>query len=90
MENILFQTMWLGFILLTLLIVSSLYTYGGDAWYKVADKTILAIVAWAIFGLLLLGRYLWGWRGRRAVYFTLAGVGIITVLYFGSQWMVML
>ena len=88
MEAVLFQMIWLGFILLTLLIGSSFYAYGQQVIPRVMDKTILVILAWGVFGLLLFGRHAWGWRGRRAIHFTLTGVGVLTLTYFGSQWMV--
>ena len=50
-----------------------------------AHKTILSILAWLVFGLLLLGRHLWGWRGRTAVRMTIAGVIILLLSYFGSK-----
>ena len=36
-------------------------------------KTIFTLLAWAIFGVLLLGRHAWGWRGRVALRWTWAG-----------------
>jgi len=89
METILFQIIWLGFILLTLLILSSFYSYGPTILQHMFDKFMLVSLAWGVFGLLLFGRHIWGWRGRRAIYFTLFGVGILTITYFSSQWMVM-
>jgi ABC-type uncharacterized transport system permease subunit len=38
----------------------------------VLHKTILTILAWFIFGTLLIGHYWRGWRGQRAIKFTLA------------------
>jgi ABC-type uncharacterized transport system permease subunit len=38
-----------------------------------------------VFGGLLLGRRLWGWRGRKAISWTLSGFGILILAYFGSK-----
>ncbi|HEX7110938.1 MAG TPA: inner membrane protein YpjD, partial [Mizugakiibacter sp.] len=37
------------------------------------------------FGLLLWGRWRWGWRGRRAVRFTLTGMAVLLLAFFGSK-----
>ena len=49
------------------------------------QKTCLVLIAWFIFALLLFGRKQWGWRGRRAIYWTLCGVILLAVIYFGSR-----
>jgi ABC-type uncharacterized transport system permease subunit len=85
MEILLFQMISCGFLLLTVLLFSSLYFYyptlGGD----MLQKTVLAIVAWLIFAWLLAGRYYLGWRGHKAIYGTLTGVLLLAIVYFGSQ-----
>ena len=37
------------------------------------------------FGLLLLGRRLWGWRGRLAIRLTLGGFILLLLSYVGSR-----
>jgi ABC-type uncharacterized transport system permease subunit len=46
---------------------------------------VLSIIAWAVFGMLLVGRRLYGWRGRTAVRWTLAGFTLLVLGYFGSK-----
>ena len=48
-------------------------------------KTVLSILAWLVFGALLLGRWRWGWRGRRAVGLTLAGMAVLVLAFFGTK-----
>ena len=48
-------------------------------------KTVLSIVAWVVFGILLFGRWRWGWRGSRAVQLALAGMVILVLAFFGSK-----
>jgi ABC-type uncharacterized transport system permease subunit len=48
-------------------------------------KTVLAFMAWVVFGALLLGRWVKGWRGAIAVRMTLAGVALLLLSYFGSK-----
>jgi ABC-type uncharacterized transport system permease subunit len=48
-------------------------------------KTVLSIIAWAIFGALLLGRWRYGWRGGRAVNLTLLGMGTLILAFIGTK-----
>lgn len=85
MERWLFQTILLGFVLLTIMLVSSFYLFTNIFQAPLLQKMILTLVAWGIFALLLLGRHCFGWRGRKAVYYTLAGFVLLIVIYFGSE-----
>jgi ABC-type uncharacterized transport system permease subunit len=38
-----------------------------------------------IFGLLLAGRYFYGWRGRRALRWTMTGFVVLLLAYVGSR-----
>ena len=51
-------------------------------------KTIFASIAWLLFGALLLGRNLWGWRGRIALRWTLAGFVALMLAYVGSRFVI--
>ena len=44
-----------------------------------------AILAWLAFGILLWGRWRYGWRGSVAVRLTLAGIVLLLLSYFGSK-----
>jgi ABC-type uncharacterized transport system permease subunit len=48
-------------------------------------KTSLSLLALILFGILLAGRWLAGWRGRRAVYLYLWGFAVLGLAYFGSR-----
>lgn len=87
LERLLFQVMGFGFVLLSVLIMTSLYFYYDVLWHSVAllQKTLLAATTWIIFAILLLGRFAWGWRGRKAIYGTLIGVVLLFLAYFGSK-----
>lgn len=87
LERLLFQVNSLGFILLSALITTSLYFYCDILWHSMAllQKTFLAAAAWIIFAVLLWGRFVWGWRGRKAIYGTLIGVVLLFLAYFGGK-----
>jgi ABC-type uncharacterized transport system permease subunit len=50
-----------------------------------AHKTVLSIFAWFLFGVLLIGRARYGWRGTIAIRWTLGGFMSLMLAYFGSK-----
>jgi ABC-type uncharacterized transport system permease subunit len=48
-------------------------------------KTVFVILSWLIFGLLLAGRWRYGWRGRTALRWTLTGFVLLMLAYPGSR-----
>src|SRR6266705_3274096 len=52
---------------------------------KFDHKTVFAVVSWFIFAALLAGRYFYGWRGRIALRWTLAGFVALLLAYVGSR-----
>jgi ABC-type uncharacterized transport system permease subunit len=48
-------------------------------------KTVFIFLSWAIFGALLAGRWRYGWRGRTAFRWTLAGFLMLMLAYPGSR-----
>ncbi len=87
METLLFKIISAGFVLLTLTlgsgIVFSEELFGTPL--KFTHKTAFGILSWLIFGALLGGRAVYGWRGRVAVRWTLAGFLSLVLAYIGSR-----
>lgn len=81
MERILFFWVTLGFILLSLVLISSVYLFPDLLHEPLLQKTLLVLITWAIFGILLAGRYFFGWRGRRIVYYTFLGFILLIIIY---------
>ena len=50
-----------------------------------AHKFGLSLLAWVIFGVLLVGRFFAGWRGKRAVKLYLWGFATLCLAYFGNR-----
>ncbi|MGH8121292.1 MAG: cytochrome C assembly family protein [Rudaea sp.] len=84
-EALMFQVIGAGFILLTLTLISGILFVTNLFDQHLAQKTVLSIVAWLVFGALLFGRWRYGWRGRRAVQLTLAGMLVLLLAFFGSK-----
>jgi ABC-type uncharacterized transport system permease subunit len=85
MEQVLFATIHVGVILLTLSVFSGLIFVENAFAQHLVHKTVLSIVALVVFSLLLIGRWRFGWRGRRAIHWTLAGYAVLLLAYFGSR-----
>ena len=84
-EQVLFSTIHAGVILLTLSVFSGLIFVDNVFAQHLVHKTVLSIIALVVFGVLLLGRWRLGWRGRKAIHWTLAGYGLLVLAYFGSR-----
>lgn len=84
-EALMFQVIAAGFIGLTATLLSGVLFVDNLFAQHLVHKTVLSIIAWIVFGILLFGRWRWGWRGGRAVQLTLAGMVILLFAFFGSK-----
>lgn len=84
-EALMFRLIGAGFILLTLTLITGILFVTNLFDQHLAHKTVLSIAAWLVFGALLFGRWRYGWRGRRAVQLTLAGMSLLLLAFFGSR-----
>ena len=85
LESGCFQSILAGFAVLTLALVSGAFFVQDLFAQHLIHKVVLAIIAWIVFGVLLLGRFKFGWRGRQALRWTLAGYTLLGLSYFGSK-----
>ena len=85
MESLLFGFLWAGWFLLTLSLISGWLFVEDLLAQHLAHKTLLSAFAWLVFGVLLWGRQQLGWRGHKAIRWTLAGFCLLMLAYFGSK-----
>ncbi len=85
MESLLFQMIGAGFVVLSLSLLTGLLFLEDVFAQHLVHKTVLSIVAWGVFGILLWGRWRFGWRGRTAIRWTLGGFLTLMLAYFGSK-----
>jgi len=87
MEKLLFRMLLIGFVLLSVTVGSGLFfseqLFGKP--FAIDHKTLFAFASWTIFATLLVGRHAWGWRGKRALRWTLAGFALLILAYVGSR-----
>jgi ABC-type uncharacterized transport system permease subunit len=87
MEGLLFQMIGVGFVLLTLTLITGVFfseeMFGRPVLFT--HHIVLSLIAWLVFGALLFGHWRFGWRGRTAVRWTLGGFVLLILGYFGSK-----
>lgn len=85
MEEILFELLWVGVILLSFAIVTGAVYIENLFTQHLVHKMAFSIIAWMIFVGLLWGHHQLGWRGHTAVRWTLVGFSALVLAYFGTK-----
>ncbi|NVK38502.1 MAG: cytochrome c biogenesis protein CcsA [Gammaproteobacteria bacterium] len=85
MDRLLFDMIGMGMFLLTLAIVSGFLFLEDLFAQHLVHKTAFTLMAWSVYGALLLGHWRFGWRGTVASKWTLVGTGLLIAAYFGSK-----
>lgn len=81
MEVFLFRLILVGFALLSTVLITSIIFFHPIFAPPLRQKSLLTIFAWGVLAILLFGRYAWGWRGRIAIRWTLAGASLLLIIY---------
>ena len=87
LEKWLFGLIAVGFVLLTATLASGVIfseALFGKA-VQFSHKTLFSGLAWLLFGILLAGRWRWGWRGRKALRWVVIGSLMLLIGYAGSK-----
>lgn len=85
LETLLFRTIGTGFVLLGATLLTGVLFVEDLLAQHLVHKTVLSVLSWLVFGVLLLGRWRFGWRGRTAVHWTLAAMALLVLAFFGSK-----
>ena len=87
LEKLLFRLIGAGFVLLTLTLISGVLfseqLLGRPLTFD--HKTVFAVLSWVMFGALLTGRQVSGWRGRAALRWVLVSFVALLLAYVGSR-----
>ena len=85
MEDFLYQTLKMGFLLLTLSLISG-YWFSYDLFtQELISKTILSVIAWIGFAGIVIGHKLFGWRGKLITIATQIAFVVLVLSYFGTK-----
>ncbi|QFT54187.1 inner membrane protein YpjD [Microbulbifer sp. THAF38] len=85
MESLLFGLIAFGQLLLTASLITGFIFVGNLFEQGPLHKTILSLIAWVLYSILLWGHWQWGWRGNTAVRWTLCAFAALMLAYFGSK-----
>jgi ABC-type uncharacterized transport system permease subunit len=85
MESLLFRCLGAGFVLLSLTLLTGVLFVDDLFAQDLGHKTVLSILSWIVLGVLLFGRWRWGWRGPRAAKLTLVAMALLLLAFFGSK-----
>jgi len=88
MEILLFRIIALGFVVLSIALTMGIFYLQDMFAQHIVHKTILSVIAWLLFAVLLWGRWQFGWRGRIAIRWTYSGFIILMLAYFGSKFVI--
>lgn len=86
-EKLMFEAIWLGFIFLTISVVTgtifSEETFGAP--FRWTHKSIFGMLSWIIYGVLMWYRVHLSWRGARAAWWVIIGFTSLLLAYIGSR-----
>jgi ABC-type uncharacterized transport system permease subunit len=87
LERFLFRLVSVGYALLTLTLLSGIVfseqLFGKPLTFT--HKVVFSVLGWLVFGALLVGHYRYGWRGKIALRWILAGSVLLLLAYLGSK-----
>lgn len=85
LERLTFRFVEVGFVVLSAaLVLGALLT---PQW-RLDHKTVLSLLGWATFAVLIGGRHLRGWRGRQATRWVYAGALLLLLAYVGARFVI--
>ncbi|HUD24487.1 MAG TPA: cytochrome c biogenesis protein CcsA [Burkholderiaceae bacterium] len=96
LESLLFRQIAVGFVLLSATVASGTVfseelfgrPLGLEHSLVPPQKIVFALLSWFVFGALLAGRAVFGWRGRTALRWTFTGFVMLLLAYVGSLFVV--
>ncbi|GAA0348345.1 inner membrane protein YpjD [Morganella psychrotolerans] len=84
-ERKMFHITQVGVVLLTLTLATGIVFMDNIFDKDNIHKSLLSMVAWCVYIVLLWGHYHEGWRGKRVIWFNFAGAFILTLAFFGHR-----
>lgn len=84
-EQLLFKTLSASWLLLTLTLATGIVFVENLLAQHLWHKTILTALSWLTLFVLLIGRMRYGWRGARAVRYTMIAMTLLLLAFFGSK-----
>ncbi len=87
LEKLMYQAIWMGFILLTISVASG--TFFSETVFGIpfqwTHKAVFGVTSWLIYAVLLYLRSSRSWRGKKAAWWVIAGFFSLMLAYIGSK-----
>lgn len=85
MESLLFDMILVGFVLLSIALGIGFIYVDNVLAQHLAHKTVFSLLSWLLFGLLLVGNWRGGLRGKRAASITIYAFILLAIGFIGSK-----
>lgn len=85
MESLMFELTAIAFALLSVGLAIGGFYIEDVRGQHLSHKIFFSLLAWCVFAVLLAGRRLRHWRGRRAARYVIAGFALLAIGFFGSK-----
>lgn len=82
LESLTLWFVWIGFVMLSLTLLLGFWFTAPWRW---DHKSVFSVLSWVVFATLLAGRSQFGWRGRLAIRWLVAGCALLLLSYVGSR-----
>ena len=76
---------WASFVLLSATLLTGVLFVQNLLAQHLWHKTVLSVLSWLVLGVLLFGRWRYGWRGARALKLVLTSMALLGLAFFGSK-----
>jgi cytochrome c-type biogenesis protein CcsB len=85
-DDVSYKSLWAGFFLLTLGILTGMVwsKYLRGVYWSWDYKEVWSLITWALYALLLHGRMVASWRGRKAAYWAIVGFALMLFTFIGA------
>lgn len=84
-EKKLFNLISLGWLLLSTSLLSGVLFVEDFMSQHLGHKVLFSLLAWLLFGIVILGRLSKGWRGEKLIWLTIIGMALLATGYLGSK-----
>ncbi len=84
-ERHFFRLLVSGEVLMTLTLISGTFHLVNAMTPDNLHKGVFSLFGWLVFGIAILGYQRYRWRGKKMIIYTISGMILLTVAYFGSR-----
>ncbi|MCF6288391.1 MAG: cytochrome c biogenesis protein CcsA [Proteobacteria bacterium] len=84
-EKKLFHLIFIGWLVLSTSLLSGVIFIENFSNQNIGHKVVFSLLAWLLFGAIILGRIIKGWRGEKLIILTIVAMTLLATGYLGSK-----